>query len=122
MTTSTLLANGSHQRTTATAERAYVPPAPSIEATGNGWYRVVGGQHGPVDRFGRANAESTLAAIVASREDADHDAEAVECRCDESPSVDRQTGAVDVCPVHPAPALPAGDLMANAKLAILGRR
>lgn len=66
-----ILPNGSHSYPSPPQpERPYVPPTPAIEETGNGWYRVVGGEHGPCDRFGRENAESTLAAIVASRKGA----------------------------------------------------
>lgn len=41
--------------------------APSIERSSGGWYTVHGGEHGPVDRYGRDSAEQTLAAVVAAR-------------------------------------------------------
>lgn len=53
----------------ASPEKEYVPPPPSMEYTSGGWYRVVGHEHGPCDRYGLENAQATLDAIIAHVEE-----------------------------------------------------
>lgn len=68
MKSANLLSNGSHRLSYApNAPRPYRAPEPSMEDLGNGWFKIIGDVHGPLDRFGLESALSTLAKVRAAR-------------------------------------------------------